>query len=287
MRRREPLTARTADPYDLYQRSVQNVEQEIDFVDRVFRSLRGRRAATLREDFCGTGNSACEWVRRRGTNIAVGLDLDPRPLAWGREHNVARLGDEQRGRVRLVRGNVLAGYSTQHTTHSTHSGRGRGFDVVLAMNFSYWTFRTRALMLRYFRAVRRSLSRDGVLFLDFFGGSDVLVELTERTRYGGRRTGFTYVWDQDRYNPINGDYTCHIDFEFPNGSKLRRAFTYHWRLWTLPELRDILDEAGFARVRVYCEGDDGKGGGNGVFREVARAPADRAFVAYIVASTRA
>ena len=86
--RKPPLTSRTADPYDLYQRSVQNVEHEIDFVDRVFLKHRARRAATLREDFCGTANTACEWVRRRRSNIAVGLDLDPKPLAWGRKHNL-------------------------------------------------------------------------------------------------------------------------------------------------------------------------------------------------------
>lgn len=30
---------------------------------------------------------------------------------------------------------------------------------------------------------------------------------------------------------------------------LRRAFRYHWRLWTLPELREMLLAAGFDDVR--------------------------------------
>ena len=30
---------------------------------------------------------------------------------------------------------------------------------------------------------------------------------------------------------------------------LRRAFRYHWRLWTLPELREMLLVAGFDDVR--------------------------------------
>ena len=31
---------------------------------------------------------------------------------------------------------------------------------------------------------------------------------------------------------------------------LRRAFRYHWRLWTLPELREMLLAAGFNDVRL-------------------------------------
>ncbi len=32
---------------------------------------------------------------------------------------------------------------------------------------------------------------------------------------------------------------------------LRRAFQYHWRLWTIPELQEMLTEAGFSRVHVW------------------------------------
>ncbi|HYE02244.1 MAG TPA: hypothetical protein VD963_03305, partial [Phycisphaerales bacterium] len=68
-----------------------------------------------------------------------------------------------------------------------------------------------------------------------------------------------------------------------DGRKLRRAFTYDWRLWSIPEVRDLLHEAGFPGVTVYTEGDDGKGGGNGIFRPSARADADLALISYIVA----
>lgn len=33
---------------------------------------------------------------------------------------------------------------------------------------------------------------------------------------------------------------------------LRRAFRYHWRLWTLPEMREMLLAAGFDDVRLPC-----------------------------------
>lgn len=273
------LTARTADRHALYQRAVQNVEAEIDFVDRVYTKLRGRRAARLREDFCGTAASSCEWVRRRPTNTAVGIDLDGPTLKWGTENNVAALPPDARERVRLLRRNVLS------------PGPGTsGMDVVLSMNFSYWIFQKRADLLRYFTLVRRSLARDGVYFLDIYGGWEAFEEnRSERRRIAGVRGAgsaggaFTYVWEQERYEPITGAYRCHIHFEFKDGTALRRAFTYDWRLWTLPEVRELLDEAGFSRTTVYWEGDDGKGGGNGIFRPAKHAEQCPAFVAYLVA----
>ena len=84
--------AQRADLHALYQEAVQCVESEIDFVDETFFRLRGRRARVLREDFCGTANTACEWVRRRADNRAIAVDADPEVLDWGRKHNVAALG---------------------------------------------------------------------------------------------------------------------------------------------------------------------------------------------------
>jgi SAM-dependent methyltransferase len=277
--------AQTADRHDLYQRSVQSVEAEIDFVDYLYRKHRGRPATLLREDFCGTAYTSCEWARRRWRNFAVGVDLDPRALEWGIRHNLAALTPDQRSRVELHCDNVLH----VEKYHPEGSRRRRGFDLILAMNFSYWCFKERATMLRYFRAVRRSLAPGGMFFLDFYGGPDALREMTERRRIAAERksgaiaTGFTYLWEQKRYDPITGDLLCYIHFRLKDGSAIRRAFRYDWRLWTIPELRDILHDAGFGRSTVYWEGDDGKGGGNGVFRPARHGEACEAYIAYIVA----
>jgi hypothetical protein len=34
---------------------------------------------------------------------------------------------------------------------------------------------------------------------------------------------------------------------------MERAFTYDWRYWTLPELTELLQEAGYRDVRVYWD----------------------------------
>lgn len=268
--------AAKADRHVLYQEAVQCVEAEIDFVDETFRTLSGRRAVRLREDFCGTANTSCEWVRRRRGNFAVGVDLDQPTLDWGLAHNVAKLSPAQRARIELRRGNVL---------EPVDEGSRGAFDAVLAMNFSYWCFKERTTMLRYFRLVHEALAEDGVFFLDHYGGPDAFREIREPRPVGrkGSRRAFTYIWDQAEFNSITHETLCHIHFRMSDGSRLRRAFTYDWRVWSIPEIRDILSDAGFRRSRVYWEGDDRKGGGNGVFTASEYGEACQSYVVYISA----
>jgi hypothetical protein len=103
--------------------------------------------------------------------------------------------------------------------------------------------------------------------------------MSEKTKYDE----FTYIWDQARYSPVTGEMLCHIHFKFPDGSKLKKAFSYDWRLWTLPEVREMLTDAGFERVTVYWEGTDEDGEGNGVFTPEEKGEADAGWIAYIVA----
>ena len=260
------------DKHTLYEAAVQTPEAEIDFVDRVFKRLRGRFAHTLREDFCGTAAVASEWVRRRKTNTAVGVDLHQPTLDWGRARHIAKLSPDAQRRITLVRRSVL------------QPGLGLGsMDAILALNFSYWVFKDRPTLLRYFQSVRASLNHTGIFFLDIYGGPDAFDEISDRTPVGGRKRGFTYIWDQVQVNPITNETLCHIHFKLADGRRINKAFTYDWRIWTIPEVRDILADAGFKKTIVYWEGDDGKGGGNGIFRPREDGECGAAFVAYIVA----
>ena len=271
-RHHDPLAARIrqadqADRHILYERAVQCVESEIDMVDETFLKLRGRQARTLREDFCGTANTSCEWVRRRADNLAWGVDLDEEVLAWGEKHNLGRLAEDATGRIQLLHADVL-------------NVDTPAMDVVLAMNFSYWTFHTRQALRDYFSRIRECLVDDGMLFLDFYGGYETMREMEEETDHDD----FIYVWDQNRYNPITGDINCQIHFKFPDGSQIKQAFNYDWRLWTLPEVRELLDEAGFSRVLVHWEGTDEKTQeGDGVFTATEIGEADAAFICYLSA----
>ena len=89
----------------------------------------------------------------------------------------------------------------------------------------------------------------GLVFFELFGGLKA-IDTDEEIR---DLDGFTYIWEQESFNPITNEILCHIHFEFSDGSKIENAFTYDWRLWSLPELRDLLHEVGFADVRIYWE----------------------------------
>lgn len=259
--------AQRADRHALYEMSVQDVETEADFIASTYRRLKGRQARHLREDFCGTAGMCAEWVRRDKRNHAIGVDIDAEVLGWGEQRHLAALKPQQRTRVSLLRQDV-------------REVKVEPVDIVLAMNFSYQLFETRGGLRDYFTAVRAALAADGVFFLDAYGGYDAYREIVEETQH----QDFTYIWEQASYNPIDGHMTCYIHFAFPDGSRLDRAFAYEWRLWTLPELQELLTEAGFSRVTVYWQGtDEETNEGNGIFTPATVGDADPGWIAYLTA----
>lgn len=262
--------AERADPHLLYELSVQCAEAEIDFVDMTYRRLRGHNAALLREDFCGTANVSCEWVKRRRSNRAIGIDIDPRVLAWGLANNLPRLSPAQRQRVELICKNVL-----KVQTESP--------DIISAMNFSYWLFKERKQLKRYFRRVKNTLAEDGILFLDAYGGYDSFRVIEEEREIDAEGWQFKYIWEQERYNPISGGLICNIHFTFPDGSRLEQAFRYDWRLWTLAEIRELLAEVGFCNITVYWQGWDQDGEPDGDFQPAREGEAEAGWICYLTA----
>jgi len=76
----QPTMAEQADKHELYELSVQNVENEIEFLQTTFKSLTGRTAYLFREDFCGTAAASCQWVRQGPEFQAIGVDIDAEVL---------------------------------------------------------------------------------------------------------------------------------------------------------------------------------------------------------------
>jgi SAM-dependent methyltransferase len=268
-------TAQQADRHQLYEMSVQDAQSEVDFIVDAYRQVRGRPARLLREDFCGTAAVCCDWVTRHKDNHAIGVDLDPDVLAWGKTHNLTKLKPAQAARISLLEADVLKVKTAAVDVP----------DVIVAMNFSYWCFHTRALLKAYFKRVHGALAKDGVLIMDAFGGYEAFSELKEKRKVKKGKQRFTYHWQQERFNPIDHALTCSIHFGFEDGSKLKRAFVYDWRLWTLPELRDLLDECGFD-VTFYWQGFDEDGDADGDFKPSTTADADAGWICYILAAKR-
>jgi hypothetical protein len=239
--RKKKMAAR-ADKHLLYQQSVQCPEAEVHFFNKVFRKKRGRKPMTMREDFCGTAYLSTEWCSSHKRRTAVAIDLDGPTLEWGRKNVLAKVEPNVRERVSLHQANVL-------------DGVGPKVDITCGMNFSYFIFKQRQQLIDYLKVVHAGLNDDGIFICELYGGTEAITEIEEEREIDG----FTYIWEQASFNPITRETLCHIHFEFSDGSRLKKAFTYDWRLWTIPEVRECLVEAGFSTSEVWWE-DIEKGG---------------------------
>jgi hypothetical protein len=235
--------AALADSRDLYEKSVQRPNDEVEFVASTFAKLRKRPAQTLREDFSGTAAFSRTWVAGGRDRKAFAIDLDNDALDWCQEKMAAR-PKQERDRLRCIAGDV------------TESVCEAPVDVAVAFNFSYWIFKSRATLLKYFKRVHASLRDDGLFFLDIWGGPGV----QDPDEDEHEEDGYDWRWQWEAYNPLNSEIRCHIHFAFPDGSAISPAYTYDWRMWTIAELRDIAIEAGFRNLRCFDEelDDDGE-----------------------------
>jgi hypothetical protein len=111
------------------------------------------------------------------------------------------------------------------------------------------------------------------VLLDAWGGGLAHRPFAETHRH----RGFDHVWEQRSFDPVTHRVDCRIHFRCRDGSRLDDAFAYDWRMWTLPELLDLLREAGFAGPHVLWPDGDGR------LRRRARARADPHWLAYVAA----
>ncbi len=268
---RKPSLAERADKFECYQKSVQSPDHEIEFFELAYRDVFDRKPRSLREDFCGTFAICCSWVKSNSKRKATGVDLCPETLQWGRDHNLSRLKDSQADRIQLLEQDVRT--SEQPTV-----------DILAAQNFSFWIFKTRKEVIEYFKVARSNLNSDGVMIMDMMGGGDCYNEgHTDKRRIEKGKRGFKYHWEQARFNPVNGDASFYISFKFDDGSKMKRAFEYHWRFWTVPEVLEMAEEAGFSQCHVYWEQEDEDGEDTGEWARAESAPSNASWLAYIVA----
>ncbi|MEL7487487.1 MAG: class I SAM-dependent methyltransferase [Pseudomonadota bacterium] len=271
-RKKRPQTlAQTADKYDCYQQSVQSPDVDIEFFEQAYKDAYGRTPYTLREDFCGTFSVCCEWAKSNAKRTAIGVDLCPEALQWGRDNNLAALTKAQQARVAVYQKDV-------------RTASERKSDIVAAQNFSFWIFRTRAEMVDYFKIARANLKDEGVMVMDMMGGGDSFLEgHVEKRKIAKGPKGFSYHWEQAEINPVTLECTHYIHFKFGDGSKMKRAFEYSWRFWSIPEIREMLEEAGFSKSIVYWEQEDEDGEDTGEWAPGENAPSYPSWICYLVA----
>ena len=243
------------DKYSLYAQSVQEPAADVRLLREMCLDLKGKAPKVLREDFCGTFQVCCEWVKLGPGYVAHGRDLDPKPVEYGAKHYLPKLTAGQRARVKILLKDV-------------RTPGGPPADLILAMNFACNFLKERAQLKDYFINCFKSLRRGGVLAVDNFGGVGVQKANVETTVH----RGFTYYWEQYGFDPVSSTARFAIHFKPKGRGKVKEVFKYDWRLWTLAELRDLLTEAGFRKTHVYWEG-----GGEG------RKRLERVWIALILA----
>ena len=258
-----------ADKYDCYQQSVQEPEHEIDIFDQAFREAYNRKALKLREDFCGTFAVCCYWVESDSKRSAWGIDLCEETLQWGKNNNLNKLKEKDSRRVTVMEQDVRERSTPQ-------------VDVLAAQNFSFWIFKTREEVLEYFKIAYANLASEGVIVMDMMGGRDCYDSdlVDKRTIVKGKK-GFKYHWEQAYFNPVNSLCKFYIHFKFADGSKMKKAFQYDWRFWTIPEVRELLMEAGFKDTVVYWE-EDTEDDEDATWSKVDEAPNDYSWLCYVV-----
>lgn len=251
------------DKYELYTKAVQSPEGDVEFIRDTYKEIKGKLPKTLREDFCGTFALSSEWVKLDKKNQAYGVDLDPEPMEYGRGKYYKKLSDEQKKRLHLVEGDVLKVQLPK-------------VDVTAALNFSYSLFKTRDVLKSYFKRVYESLNKEGVFIVDMFGGGQCHDAIEDRIKH----KKFTYYWDQTGYDPVTNEALFYIHFKI-GSKKIEKVFTYDWRIWTIPEVREIMEEVGFKKSYVYWEGTTKAGHGNGIFSRTEKGEPCLSWIAYV------
>ncbi|MEK7357358.1 MAG: class I SAM-dependent methyltransferase, partial [Bdellovibrionota bacterium] len=139
-------------------------------------------------------------------------------------------------------------------------------------------FKERSMMKSYFHNCSSTLNPGGLLIVDVFGGSQCQEANEEVTK----QKDFTYYWEQENFDPITNEALFHIHFKPKGHRKIEKAFTYDWRMWTIPELREMMRETGFKRTHVYWEGTTRSGTGDGKFKRAEKGEECQAWIAYVV-----
>lgn len=232
------LNVVNADKYKLYTRAFQAPRADVQFCERIFQQCVGRSAVSLREDFCGTAAVSCEWIQRSENRHAIAIDIEAEPLAWCRENLLPAHIPQTRPRLQLIHADVLTLPASP-------------VDIILALNSSFCTFKERKQLLNYFRRCHHSLKEDGILVLGLYAGPEAQMVGVDQIPCDG----FVAVWEQSEFNAVTNESLNRIHFRFPDGSSLRNAFVYDYRMWTPRELTEALLESGYRQACVYSRSD--------------------------------
>lgn len=206
----------------LYEVSVTNATKLARFSQAL-----APKAHVLREDFAGSGSLARGWADLSPKHSAAAVEKDADVASYIGVHP----------RVKAV---------IADATRCTQQA-----EIIAATNFPLGYFHTRSELLKYLSHAKKCLTKGGVFFADMYGGDGCFTpQVQKRTLRNDIVGRFTYEWEQLAANEATRMVQNRMHFQLAS-LRLENAFSYHWRLWALPELRDCMLEAGFKKVAIY------------------------------------
>jgi SAM-dependent methyltransferase len=259
----------SADTLELYRWAVQDPETHATVLRLMFERLHpGHVPARLREDFSGTSAEAVAWLALAPGRSAWAVDCDAATVAWARRRARRILG---------VRADDL--HFIEADVMSAAPPAVPPADLISVLNFSVLYLREAAPLQAYLRHAWHCLASPGLLVLNLFGGAGALKPhtdshlVTPRPKLGSEAAvpPFEFQWEQRHVDVATRLIDCRIHFRLrdsagPGGVvELRDAFRYDWKLWSLAELIDALQAAGFDDVQVWRHTHDPARGAAGVF----------------------
>ena len=237
-----PEPAKPLTRHDLYELCVVSPSHLVPLLIAVHGGDGHRAPKHLAEDFAGTACLCNRWVSDVPGGTSTGIDLDAETLHY---HSPIE------GVTKIV-GDVLDAAGLDPTKA----------DIVHAGNFSIGYMHTRDDLVRYMILARKRLAPGGVFLCDTYGGESTFITGTVHRDHPipegphkGKRV--RYTWEQRDADPLTGMVTNVLHFRIEHRGVIEEeyfdAFTYRWRLWSVPELRDAMLEAGFTRTDVYAK----------------------------------
>jgi hypothetical protein len=256
------------DRHECYELCVQSPRHVVSLLE----AIHANQPRILHEDFSGTAAVSRRWSATPG-HRAVAVDLDAEILA--RAQDFARR-DNVVEQITFVQQDILTNNpeagtrSTPTTTKPSVLSPTRvptpapAPDIIFVGNFSIGYIHRRADLVRYLRHCRARLAQGnagfggGIFACDTYGGSSAFtLGALERRHPSRNREIIRYCWQHEAADPLTSMVTNSISFRIELDGEiiheLPRAFVYHWRLWSIAELREAMHEAGFTSTAVYSD----------------------------------
>lgn len=217
--------------HDLYERCVQNPAALVPFLV----ALHGRSPRVLAEDFCATAAISREWLR-----------VVPNGEAHAVDHNVEAIAEARRR---------CDSPGLQLECEDVMDAAAPAAEVIFVGNYSIGYCHERPALVRYLARCRGRLAEHGIFVCDTYGGESAFRRgAIQRIVPLNDRTSVRYTWEHRDANAWTGMVTNAVHFRVERDGTVVQdytdAFVYHWRLWSVPELREAMLEVGFASVEV-------------------------------------